>query len=70
MRELADWQPDQYARITAWPLREAVLAFEQRLKRQARADYSAALLRYAVLAPHLADARDRRAPEPPAILLD
>lgn len=70
MRELAEWQPDQYARVACWPLREALLAFEHRMKVRAREDYTATILRHAVLAPHMNDARDRRTPEPPPILRD
>jgi len=66
VRELAEWQPDQYARVTCWPLREALLAFEQRMKRHAHDDYRADLLVHAVMAPYLS--KNATPPDIPPIL--
>lgn len=70
MRELADWQPDQYERIACWPLREALLSFEQKQKREAREEFRWESLIHAALAPHMKNERDRKPPDPPEILKD
>jgi hypothetical protein len=70
VRELADWNPDDYERVTCWPLREALLSLEQRLKQRARDDFRWESLIHAVIAPHVKNARDRKPPEPPEILKD
>ena len=67
MRELAGWQPPRYPAVARWPLREALLAFEQRLKREARDDYRHELLRFAMREPWLGKG-DRKPPKPPDIL--
>lgn len=39
MRELADWNVSRYAEVAAWPLREALWAMRERLKRLAHDAY-------------------------------
>lgn len=65
VRELADWQPDRYEAVARWPLREALLAYAERIKRSAREQYDQAMLIWAALAPHSKKATQ---PDLPAIL--
>jgi hypothetical protein len=70
VRELANWEPDHYERVLRWPLREALLAFEQKLKREAREDYQQELMRFAIRSPWIAKSSERKPPDPPPILRD
>ncbi len=63
MRELADWSPDRYDAVLRWPLREALLAYIERLKASARQLYDRDLLIWAILAPYSKDARAPKLPE-------
>ena len=69
MRELAAYQVDQYPRVLKYPVGEALLAFEHRLREQAREQYQAACQIWAALAATGAS-KSKRPPEPPAILKD
>lgn len=65
MRELAGWDPDEFERVDGWPLREALLAYEQRLKVRAAEAYDTALTHYYLVAPY---SKDAKPPEVPSIL--
>lgn len=65
VRELADWNPALYRAVERWPLREALLAYLERIRASARAQYDQAMLIWAALAPH---AKNARQPDLPPIL--
>jgi hypothetical protein len=67
VRDLADWNPALYGAVARWPLREALLAYVERIKASARAQYDQAMLIWAALAPH---AKNSRQPDLPPILKD
>ena len=67
VRELSNWDPARYAAVARWPLREALLAYLERIRASARAQYDQAMLIWAALAPH---AKNARQPDLPAILKD
>lgn len=66
MRELAEHDYDRYRAIVRWPLREALLAFVAKLKRDALDNYKHELSIWAALAPHTKKPAD--APKLPPIL--
>lgn len=53
--------------MAGWLVREALLAYEELLRQEARVEHAAELLRYSILAPWVKDAKP---PKPPAILED
>lgn len=67
VRELADWDPERAQVVLRWPLREALLAYVERLKAHAQAQYEHAMLLWASIAPY---AKGARQPDLPAILKD
>jgi hypothetical protein len=56
---VADWNPDRFGEVSAWPLRDLFLAYLHRMKRDARRNYEIETLVWAILNPH------RRHPEKP-----
>jgi len=62
VRVLAAYNPLRCPEILGWPLRDALLAYEEHLKERAREDYKDAVLVFAVLAPHL-----KKGAKPPKI---
>ena len=71
MRELAGWDVSQYPRIVRWPIREALLSYEQKLKREAREDYQQELLQFSAQAAWMTkQERERSHPKLPPILKD
>jgi hypothetical protein len=48
VRELADYNPAQYAHVTRLPLAEAIYAYQRRLRDDARHEYEYALLLYVI----------------------
>ena len=52
VRELANHDPTRIAGVLRWPLREALLAYVQRLRVQALAEWRHAELCYVAVAPH------------------
>lgn len=67
MRELAGYDVARYREIKHWPLAEALLAYENKLREDARRDYHVEYLAWANLAATGATKR-KRPPELPAIL--
>jgi hypothetical protein len=67
VRELAAYDVARYAEITRWPLAEALAAYENKLREDARRDYQVEYLAWATLAATGATKR-KRPPEVPAIL--
>jgi hypothetical protein len=67
VRELAGYDFARYAEITRWPLAEALVAYENKLREDARRDYHVEYLAWAVLAATGATKR-KKPPEVPAIL--
>lgn len=63
MRELADHDYDKAQRVLCWPIREALLAYVERLRAQALGAYRHELLVWAALAPHAK--KTPEAPKPP-----
>jgi hypothetical protein len=66
IRELAAYQPGQYAAVLRWPMREALIAYREKMIASARAAYKHELTLWAAIAPHNPKKTD--APKPPAIL--
>lgn len=62
VRELAGYDYDKAQQVLLWPVREALLAFEERLRQQALDSYRHELLVWAVMAPHA-----KKVPEAPAL---
>lgn len=69
VRQLADYDAARYAEILRWPLVEALLAYEHRLRAQAQRRYDMQLLTWCILVQSGATKR-KRPPELPAILKD
>lgn len=69
VRELAGYDVARYAEITRWPLAEALAAYENKLREDARRDYQVQYLAWAVLAAAGATKR-KRPPDLPEILKD
>jgi len=67
VRELAGYYVSRYAEITKWPLAEALVAYENKLREDARRDYQVEYLAWASLAATGATKR-KKPPELPAIL--
>jgi hypothetical protein len=68
VRLIAGHDPLRYAAMLDVPLREALLAYEARLREAALEDYRAELLQWAVLAPH--SSKRTKPPPRPSILED
>jgi len=64
---LSGYNPEDFDRVLRWPLRDALLAFENVLREQAAVEYRHASLLYAVMAPHLKKGK-LKAPKVPKIL--
>lgn len=69
MREIAGHDPRRYAETLRVPVGEGLKAYEHRLRENAREDYRAAVLTWAVLAAAGAT-KQKKPPEPPTILRD
>jgi hypothetical protein len=52
IRVLSGYNPHRFTEILTWPLRDALLAYEQHLREEARKEYRTALQVYASLAPY------------------
>lgn len=63
VRELADHDFDKAKRVLRWPVREALLAYVERLRQQAWQAYRNELQVWAAIAPHSSKPPD--APKPP-----
>lgn len=66
VRELAGYDWDRAQRVVNWPLREALLAFENLLQREAADVYAREVQTWAQLAPHMK--KKSKPPKPPEIL--
>lgn len=60
IRELSGHDYDKAQLVLCWPIREALLAYVDRLRQQALDSYRHELLVWALLAPH-----QKKPPEPP-----
>lgn len=69
VRELASYDVSRYGEILRWPLAEALLAYEHRLRAQAQHAYDLRLLGWYILVQSGATKR-KRPPALPAILQD
>lgn len=49
---MADWNPVHAREVVRWPLREALLSYLARLKREAMENHRTELIVWAVLAPY------------------
>ncbi len=49
---MADWNPVHAREVVRWPLREALLAYLARLRKEAMENYRTELLVWAILAPY------------------
>ncbi len=67
VRELAGYEVARYAEIIRWPLAEALLTYEHRLRAEARRKYEIEYITWCILAQSRATKR-KRPPEPPEIL--
>jgi hypothetical protein len=65
VREVSDWDADQAERVSAWDLREVLLAYEAFLREQALVVY-----RHEQLLFVLGGTKDKKPPARPAILRD
>lgn len=68
VRDLAGWDPDHYARVTRWPIREALASYARSRRIQVKEDYHLDQLHYLLQAPHVKDPIP--VPEIPKILKD
>lgn len=68
VHELADYDPVRIGQVVKWPLREALLCYLERLKREALAAWRHERLMWAAIAPHTTKPPD--APRVPRILSD
>lgn len=62
VRGLAEYNVELFDVILAWPLRDALLAYEARLRREALTDYRLSLLTQAILAPYVKDQKPVKLP--------
>lgn len=67
MRVLSGFDPDRALRVIRWPLREALVAYGEHLRREARQQYDQARLEWALLAPW---SKNLKPPKLPEILKD
>lgn len=67
VRVLSEYNPEYLDRYLQWHLRDALLAYEDRLRQRALEDYRTELLCYACVAPH-AKKGTLKPPKPPRIL--
>lgn len=63
VRELAGWDPTRIPAVLAWPMREALIAFRERVRREARDEHRFRVLEWAGLR-----MRGTKRPEVPAIV--
>lgn len=68
MRELASWDPDRFDAVLSWPLREALLSYERKLKKEAQVGYFQETVIFAILAPWTKE--QGKPPQVPEILKD
>jgi hypothetical protein len=68
IRTLADYDPDALERVLHWPIREGLMAYQARLRREAAQRYSEELTIWAILAPHTK--KRSKPPQRPRILSD
>lgn len=68
MGALAGFDPDEAARIAAWPLRSAVAAYEAKQIQEAREDYLHDRIEYLMQAPWAKKESKLKPPETPEIL--
>jgi len=66
VRVLADYDPSRIPALLRWPLREALLCYVERLKREATIEYRHQVLVWAMTAPHVKG--KQKPPGIPAIL--
>jgi hypothetical protein len=69
VRTLASYDPGRYHAVLRYPAGEALMAYEQKLRDEASRQHQAACQVWATLAATGAS-KNKRAPEPPAILKD
>jgi hypothetical protein len=70
VRELADWNPSRYDEITSWPIREALLSYEQKLRRDAIEEFRFDVMIHTLRGPWVKKPSDNKAPKVPEILRD
>lgn len=63
VRELAGYDPDECKRIIKWPLREALLCFVNRMKKQALEQYRNDLLAWAPRSPYMKKGEPPKVPK-------
>lgn len=66
MRELSNWDPIAARQVLKWPLREALLAYEHKMRLEASEEHRYQMLLWAPLAAN--SATKVKPPPPPAIL--
>ena len=66
VRELAGYDPVRAQQVIRWPLREALIAYVDRMKQAAAREFTRQTYVWAMLAPHTKDPIDP--PRPPEIL--
>lgn len=66
VRELAEYRVEDFAAVTHWPIREALIAYRSRMMHNAREDYRHELAVWATIAVH--STKKETPPLPPAIL--
>lgn len=67
VRVIAEYNVARYPEVLRWPLAEGLLAFEHRMKQDARHDYELQLVTWAILAQSGAS-RQKSPPDIPALL--
>ena len=66
VRELAHYRVDAILGVLRWPIREALIAYREKMIAAARASYQHELGIWASIAPH--SSKKSEPPKPPAIL--
>jgi hypothetical protein len=66
VRELANYRVEAFPTVLRWPLREALIAYRNKVMDAARAAYRHELSVWAAIAPH--SGKKSEPPKPPSIL--
>jgi hypothetical protein len=67
VRAVTSSNPEHFDRVLGWHLRDALLAYEDHLRRAQAEDYRQRRLEFAMLAPWIPK-EQRKAPQPPPLL--
>lgn len=70
VRELADYNPARYKDVIKYPLAEALIAYESRLRDDAQRDFEFSCLMYQIGCAGFSGGKGLRKPEMPPILKD